>query len=200
MLMVPLFAPLTLVACNETPARQTWPVSFNTLWISHTKLKISNKFPASKDEEANTRTRWKKGILAKKGQQKWPPPLRKVIKRSHVSLKPRRWSVKIEARLRELYGMNLKKTGSRPCQTKQHSSEEFRVSRGKNDNGIFCTNKMMMASMEHAEVEFTVNMFPIMCFSKKLQNHLSASILTVPTAATANPRACSTCHLWILVL
>ena len=68
--MVPLFAPLTLIACNETPARQTWPVSFNTLWISHTKLKISNKFPASKDEEANTRTRWKKGILAKKGTTK----------------------------------------------------------------------------------------------------------------------------------
>ena len=61
--MVPLFAPLTLVACNETPARQTWTVSFNThCWISHTKMKISNKFPASKDE-ANTRTRWKKGIL-----------------------------------------------------------------------------------------------------------------------------------------
>ena len=67
MWMVPLFAPLTLVACNETPARQTWPVSFNTLYgtvgfrIQSSRLATSFRHP--KQDEANTRTRWKKGIL-----------------------------------------------------------------------------------------------------------------------------------------
>ena len=78
------------------------------------------------------------------------------------------------------------------------------IERGKNDNGIFCPNKMM-ANMEHAGVEFTVNMFPIMCFSKNCKITSLHQYWLLPACCALwhmpmrqRPTQCNICHLCTL--